>query len=371
MDINKNLSVNNITSNISRHGGNINEEAKRLGFNVNELLDASASLVPFHPTKELKDCLKKAINNTSLRNYPDRHQFELKEAIASFHLVAADMVLAGNGAAELNTWSARDASGIGLSCLPSPGFADYERALKCWGGAYFHAPLKLNWSASKPQSFPLQSQAKVIWITNPHNPTGQLWSRESLEKLLKQHSLVICDEAFLPLVPNGENQSLIPLVRKYQNLIVIRSLTKLFSIAGLRLGYVISTPKRLKQWEECRDPWPVNGLAIAIGIMLMTNHELLNRQINDIQKWVKTEGTWLHSSLKSLPGIIAHPSSTNFQLIQGEECLLELREKLAQRKILLRDCRSFPGLGSKWLRISLQTRSNNQKILQSIRENIK
>ena len=164
------------------------------------------------------------------------------------------MVLPGNGASELFTWAARDASSSGVNCLPSPGFNDYTRALTCWDASCIDMKLPLIWSAAAPQPFPRPPKASVIWITNPHNPTGQLWSRNSIESLLKDHKLVICDEAFLPLVPNGERQSLIPLVTKYQNLIVIRSLTKLFAIAGLRLGYAISTYERFKRWKEWRDP---------------------------------------------------------------------------------------------------------------------
>ena len=201
-------------------------------------------------------------------------------------------------------------------------------------------------------------------MTNPHNPTGQCWSRHSLEELLKENSLVICDEAFLPLVPNGEEESLIPLVNSYSNLIVLRSLTKLFSIAGLRLGYAISSTARLEQWQSYRDPWPMNGLAIAVGIKLMTEQDILRNQITKVQNWVEREGAWLDTNLKNLTGIKTHPSSTNFQLIEGKTSLVNFREILSRHNILLRDCRSFKGLGEKWLRISLQTKSNNRQIVK-------
>ena len=350
------------------HGGNISQEAKRLGFDPNQLLDASASLVPFLAPQKLHQYICKSITNNSLRNYPDRTHCDLREAIAKWHQIDPDSIFPGNGAAELNTWSAREASLIGISGLPSPGFADYERALRCWNAPYEHLYLPLDWSSKVPQRFTFESNAKVLWITNPHNPTGQLWSRKSLETLLEKHLLIICDEAFLPLVPDGEKQSLIPLVKKYENLIVIRSLTKFFAIAGLRLGYAVSMPSRLDRWGKLRDPWPLNGLAIAAGTMLMNDHEGLNQWTKKIQDWVSIEGEWLQLNLKKIPQINPHPSSVNFQLIQGEKSLLKLREDLAKKKILLRECLSFPRLGKNWLRISLQTRVNNQKIVQAIDE---
>ena len=103
----------------------------------------------------------------------------------------------------------------------------------------------------------------------PTTPPASSGVGSSLEPLLKRFRLVICDEAFLPLVPDGEQQSLIPLVSEAGNLVVIRSLTKLYGIAGLRLGYAVAQPERLQRWAEWRDPWPVNGIAMAVGQCLL------------------------------------------------------------------------------------------------------
>ena len=356
------------SSNIYKHGGNISQEASRLGLKPTDFLDASASLVPFALNTKIIRCIKKTLRGIDLRTYPDRNFSKLKAAISTWHGLEPSMVLPGNGASELITWAAREAKNHGISILPSPGFGDYKRALKCWDSPFSQIPLPLIWDSSFPQPFPINGESKAIWVTNPHNPTGQLWSRNSLEKLLKSDCLVICDEAFLPLVPNGEKQSLVPLLRKYQNLIVIKSLTKLFSIAGIRLGYALSSPKRLQKWEACRDPWPMNGIAIAIGTMLMSDQHLMKQQTQKVQQWISQEGFWLHSKLQCLPGITAHPSATNFQLIQSNNSLDFLREELAKKKILIRSCHSFEGLGETWLRISLQKRLDNIRIINEMKK---
>ncbi len=351
---------------ISTHGGNLNYEAERLGCKVDQLLDASASLVPFDLNRSLKKCLIRALHGSALRNYPDRQHQQFREVIGYWHQIDSSMVLPGNGASELITWAARDASVAGLSTLPVPGFGDYQRALLCWDADFVQKQLPLSWTSHAPQPFPISQDSEVLWITNPHNPTGQLWSRDSLEPLLNSYELVICDEAFLPLVPDGEKQSLIPLVADHPNLIVIRSLTKLFALAGLRLGYAITSPERLERWYRWRDPWPVNGLALAAGINLMTDGIALERWINRVQEWVKIEGKWLHAELNELPGITPFPSAVNFLLIHGDTSLLTLREQMSQKLILLRDCRSFVGLGDSWLRIGLQQRSGNRRILEEL-----
>ena len=351
-----------MTSLASGHGGEIQQAAQRLGVPAGRLLDASASLVPWTPFLGWSSLA------LGLRNYPDRQHGVLRSQLAVLHGVSPDHVLPGNGAAELFTWAARDAADRGVSVLLSPGFADYARALSCWNARSLFVPLALDWNDSFPQVFPGAPDANVLWVCNPHNPSGQLWSRASIEPLLNRYPLVICDEAFLSLVPDGERQSLIPLVAEYPNLVVIRSLTKLYGIAGLRLGYAVAQPDRLLRWAAWRDPWPVNGLASAAADQLLSSPARYQRWCRKAQHWVAEEGAWMQQKLAQLPGITPMPSSVNFLLIRGEQSLVPLREALEQRHhILLRDCRSFEGLGDCWLRIGLQSRANNRRIIRALR----
>ena len=354
------------------HGGNRAAMARRLGCRPGQLLDASASLVPFGPPWRLRlRLLGLLAGGASLRDYPDRSYRDLRLALAEGHGIAPEAVLPGNGAAELFTWAARDAAACGVSLLPTPGFADYERALRCWGGALRHQPLPLDGWQAGPQAWPGGSAAAdVLWITNPHNPTGQLWSRASLEPLLAGHALVIVDEAFLPLVPGGEAQSLIPLLRDHPQLVVIRSLTKLLAVAGLRLGYALGDPQRLRRWAGWRDPWPINGLAAGLATELLPDRRWLAR----VHTWVHDESLWLRRRLAELPGLEAMPSAANYLLLRshpatGPASLEPLRLALAERhRILLRDCRSFAGLDERWLRLSLLDRRGHHRLLRALRQ---
>jgi histidinol-phosphate/aromatic aminotransferase/cobyric acid decarboxylase-like protein len=391
------------------HGGNRIAIARRLGCRPEQLLEASASLVPFGPPARLRRAMRRALGGAGappgplsalaplasglaalgvpgidpaaaplLRDYPDRDYGALRQVIAAHHGLDPAAVLPGNGAAELFTWAARDAAAAGLSLLPTPGFADYGRALACWQGASRPLPLPLHWDGAFPQPFPLSADtctglAGTLWITNPHNPTGQLWSRSSLEPLLERFALVIVDEAFLPLVPAGEAQSLVPLLAAHPNLVVIRSLTKLFAIAGLRLGYALADPVRLARWASWRDPWPVNGLAALAGEVLLGDGPALERWLAHVQHWVAAEGPWLAGQLAALEGLVPLPSATNFLLVRGELggqplALEPLRLALQERhRILVRDCRSFEGLGETWLRIALLDRGGNRRLLRALR----
>ena len=350
------------------HGGNIFEKAKLLNVQVEELIDASASLVPFPLPKELRKSLIHAINGPYIKHYPDRSYKELRTAISNFHELDYNMILPGNGASELFNWIAKDASLHGLNALPSPCFSDYARSLNCWNANYIEIPLPLSWSNKKPQNFPLETNANVIWITNPHNPTGQLWSRSSIERFLKEQKMVICDEAFLPLVPNGEQESMIPLTKKYSNLIVVRSLTKLYSIAGIRLGYAITSSKRISQWEVWRDPWPVNALSVIAGTTIFNDHSNLEIWINKVQTWVTKEGKRMQSELQKFKYFHTLPSSSNFLLIKSNISLINLKDNMEKNNIIIRDCRSFDRLGENFLRISLQSRENNLRIINNLKK---
>jgi histidinol-phosphate/aromatic aminotransferase/cobyric acid decarboxylase-like protein len=362
------------------HGGNRMAIARRLGCRPSDLLDLSASLAPFGPPAPVRALLLRALAggaDSPLRDYPDRAFVGLRQAIARLHGLQPEQVWPGNGAAELFTWAARDGAALGPSLLPEPGFADYRRALACWGGSWHPWPLPLAWEAGFPQPFPLEipepQAGAVLWITNPHNPTGQLWSRASLEPLLERTPLLLVDEAFLPLTPGGEAQSLLPLVELHPNLVVIRSLTKLYGLAGLRLAYAAAAPERLERWARWRDPWPLNGLAVAAGEALLSDVRGYGRWCRRVQGWVAREGAAMARALAAFPGLVPLPSATNFLLVRGQGAggepisLEPLRLAMEERhRILLRDCRSFPGLDHTWLRIALSEPKGRRRLMGAL-----
>ena len=354
-----------------KHGGNVYANAKKLNLLPSEIIDASASLVPFDPPKIIIDSLNEEIENFGFKYYPDRSLSDLKEIIAKFHGTNPDNILPGNGASELITWAGYEASKFGISCIPSPSFVDYERSLNLWNSNLIHCELPKSWKNIFPQSFPLHPKGDVIWITNPHNPTGQLWRKNSLEAIIEKYKLVICDEAFLSITPNGDEESLIPLTKKYDNLLVLRSLTKIFNIPGLRLGYIIGSSKKLKQWEINRDPWPLNSFAIKAGIDLLSNQKFYGQWIRKIHSWINIERERVFAKLSKIEDLKVHHSSTNFFLIESKTSLSPNIKYLENKGILLRTCTSFKFLDEKWARISLQSRENNSLLCKEIQNSFK
>ena len=366
-----NLNNKGIKDKNFKHGGNILTQAKKLNLLPSKIIDSSASLVPFEPPKLILDVLISEIKTLGFRYYPERNLNSFREIIGEFHQIDPDNILPGNGASELITWAGYEASKSGASSIPSPGFVDYERSLNCWNASFDYSELPKNWSNSFPQTFPIKPICDVLWITNPHNPTGQLWDKKSLEIILKKYKLVICDEAFLAITPNGEKESLIPLTKRYDNLLVIRSLTKLFNIAGLRLGYIIGSSEKLKKWDTKRDPWPLNSFAIKAGIELLSNKILYEEWTSKIHDWVNTEKNWVSNELSKIKNLKVHNSSTNFFLIESKFSLSSNIHYLEKKGILIRECNSFRFLNEKWARISLQTRKNNKILCREIQNSFK
>ena len=353
------------------HGGNIYAQAKKLNLLPSEIIDSSASLVPFEPPRKLLKCLNEEIKSLGFRYYPEIDHLNLREIISKFHQINPEYILPGNGASELITWAGYEASQFGLSCIPSPSFVDYERSLNCWNSNFIYSELPKEWSNIFPQTFPLQPKGDVLWITNPHNPSGQLWTKKSLELTLKKYKLVICDEAFLAITPNGEKESLIPFTKTYDNLLVLRSLTKIFNIPGLRLGYVVGSPERLKKWNMKRDPWPLNSFAIKVGIELLSDKIFYKKWIEKIHIWINSEKKWVYDELSKVKSLKIHSSSTNFFLIESKSSLSSNISYLKNKGILIRECSSFRFLDNRWARISLQSRQNNKILCKEIHNSFK
>ena len=161
---------------------------------------------------------------------------------------------------------------------------------------------------------------------------------------------------------------MIGLVAKNRNLVVIRSLTKLFGAAALRVGYAIAQPDRLKRWQRWRDPWPVNGIAAALTERWLGSPGRYERWCGRVQRWTARQGAWMQRELAHVPDITPMPSAANFLLISGNRSLVPLRKTLQDdHRILLRDCRSFAGLGETWLRIGLQSPRDNRRIVSALK----
>jgi len=151
----------------------------------------------------------------------------------------------------------------------------------------------------------------------------------------------------------------------------LRSLTKIFNIPGLRLGYVIGSSKKLKQWEINRDPWPLNSFAIKAGIDVLSNKKFYEQWTKQIHSWINIEKKKVFEKLSKIDNLKVHNSSTNFFLIESKTSLSPNIKYLENKGILIRECTSFRFLDDKWARISLQSRKYNTLLCKEIQNSFK
>jgi L-threonine-O-3-phosphate decarboxylase len=341
------------------HGGNLRWAASVAHCAPEEILDFSASINPLGPPPSVLAALTGAI--ADLRHYPDPEYQLLRGAIAQYHHLEADWILPGNGAAELLTWAAWDLAVQPPTVLFTPSFADYDRALNAFNVAVRRITLPLDHC---PEKLPLPStQTGGLLLNNPHNPTGYQWSRAAILPWLEQFALVVIDEAFMDFLPPDEQSSLIADIEQFPNLVILRSLTKFYSVPGLRLGYAIAHPERLKQWQKRRDPWAVNQFAAVAG-EAMLNDRVFQAQTWD---WLPPTRAQLYQDLAAMPGLNPLPGRANFLLIKTARSSSELQQELLQRdRILVRDCVTFPELRDRYIRVAVRSTADNLRLVEGL-----
>ncbi|MGD1849690.1 MAG: threonine-phosphate decarboxylase CobD [Cyanophyceae cyanobacterium] len=353
---------------IPTHGGNLKWAAAIAQCSPGEILDFSASINPLGPPQSVLNALQNAIENQrALTAYPDPNYTRLREAIAQHHHIDPDWIFPGNGAAELFTWIARDCVNCSTVYLPVPAFADYGRALKALDIPITPIPLSLEpgnthlpWARSpRPPS--------ALWLNNPHNPTGRLWSADTIRQRLAETAealeLVAIDEAFMDFLPPEQQQSLIHQVTEYPQLVIVRSLTKFYSIPGLRLGYAIAHPDRLKRWQTWRDPWCVNALAEVAGLAALGDRDFVQKT----WRWLSAARENLQQRIGQLPGMAVYPGAANYLLVKSAVSVSAMQQQLLMGDaIAIRNCATFPELGDRYFRVAVRTPSQNEQLVSAL-----
>ncbi|RMF23623.1 MAG: threonine-phosphate decarboxylase [Cyanobacteria bacterium J083] len=348
------------------HGGNLTWAATIADCPASEILDFSASINPLGPPQSALRAITQGIKQ--LTAYPDPNYWHLKQTIAHWHQIPPNWVLPGNGAAELLTWAGRELAKKKVTYLLTPSFADYWRCLTTFGAKIAGYRLNLD---SQPIPFPLDLDAKGDYtqsgliINNPHNPTGQLWEKTEIRSYLDKFALVVVDEAFMDFLPTSQTESLIADIQQRDNLIILRSLTKFFSLPGLRIGYAISQPRRLEAWQKWRDPWAVNTLAVLAAEAAIQDQKFQT----STWRWLTTAKSDLYQRLRAIPGLQPRWGAANFLLVKTNVAsdLLQL-ELLKRHKILIRDCSTFPQLGNKYFRLAIRSSQENHRLLSALEQ---
>jgi histidinol-phosphate/aromatic aminotransferase/cobyric acid decarboxylase-like protein len=219
-----------------------------------------------------------------------------------------------------------------------------------------------------PVPLALDAHQRGLLLNNPHNPTGLLFGREAILPYVKQLGMVVVDEAFMDFLPPSDQETLIDAVEEFPNLVILRSLTKFYSLPGLRLGCAIAHPDILRRWQLLRDPWPVNALAAAAAAAVVRD-TVFERQTWD---WLPVARFELFEGLANLPGLQPFAGAANFLLVESSMSVSSIQKSLLERhRILIRDCLSFPELGDRFFRVAVRSRADNLRLIAGLAEVIR
>lgn len=301
----------------------------------------------------------------SVTQYPNPDA--ARAALAHLHQVASTHVLMTNGATEAFTLLARAyrPRDMGPVVMVHPQFSEPERALIAAGHEVRHVLCRPETGfALEPGEIP--ESAKMVFIGNPTNPTGVLHPAQLILSLLRPGRVVVVDEAFMDTVP-GEKQSVIP--HQLPGLVVVRSLTKSWSIPGLRVGYTVGDPAVIGAMSGQQPPWAVNSLALAAATACASFHA--QKEIEVLAKRVQSEVSLLTSGLRMVSddffGVyVPVMSVTPFVLAKvsfGESRRRQMRAK----GWAIRGCASFPGLGEDWWRITVRENDTTVRFLADLK----
>lgn len=349
------------------HGGNIYNVARQFGWKPSELIDMSSNINALGPPSGLMEYLKDRL--TSLTTLPEVDSTETSNLFAEHMNVGPERVLAANGTTQfIYTLPTMLESKNAL--ILGPTYADYADACALQG---IHA---LALIAEEQADFRLhmgclkKSLQKVdtAFICNPNNPTGHLIPFELLQHLCLTHPNInfIIDESYLPFVNGAERESMVN--SGLDNVIVLASLSKIYKIPGLRIGFVIASPQKIKKIRQRLLPWSVNSLAQAAVRFFNMQKEPIAEFVNKSRIFFKAQRQHFYERLSRIAGIKPYPSEAPFVLVRLSATITsdKIWHQFAQNKILIRNCSNFHGLSDRYIRISLKTPEANQLVADKL-----
>ncbi|MEX0983171.1 MAG: aminotransferase class I/II-fold pyridoxal phosphate-dependent enzyme [Bacteroidales bacterium] len=291
-----------------------------------------------------------------INHYPEPDAASLIHKLAKHHHVPEENVLITNGSCEAFYLLARVFQEK-HSLIPVPSFSEYEDASKVNN----HKITLIN-----NHNLSDFSTCDIVWLGNPNNPDGKTIPKETIEQYCKENPKVyfIIDEAYAELCSGFESS--ISQTIEYDNLIIIRSLTKTFSIPGIRIGYIIANHSIIHSLKKYSIPWYVNSLAIKAGNYILDEYNSLLPDINKILN----NSFQLQTKLNEIKSLEVVQSQCNFflvRLLKGTSDKLK-KYLLKEKSILIRDASNFKNLDNTWIRIATQKTAYNNLLFESLAE---
>jgi threonine-phosphate decarboxylase len=357
------------------HGGDIWGFARKYKVSLEDVLEFSGPINFLGPSPKALEAVQQ--HAKLIRYYPDPNPVELRRIVAEYvnqEGVDADNVILGNGSIELIYMITEIFPCSFKAVVPVPSFTEYEKAALRVGGEPVYVQL--------PPDFALDNEiikqaitedTKIVSICNPHSPSGRFYGKDEILDLVeycqKKGVIFSIDENYIEFTDKEQTDTLAAYVNKYENLFVIRSVTKFYGMPGIRFGYGLAGKGLIDKLQAVRLPWSINGLAGIATTAAFKDTEF----IQNTKTTIRREREQFAKALSEIDGLHVFPSETNFLLVKitsGKVTSTKLKEALAKEGILIRDCCTFVGLDDTFFRVTVRSGKDNQKLVDVIKEKL-
>ena len=328
------------------------------------ILDFSANINPLGPPSSIQKHWGDFFQG--IGQYPDPQTASLKKKLAEREGIKEKQILVGNGGAEIISLIGRLLAGKRVMIV-EPAFSEYEKACQINDCDLSYFQLGEEWGIDLDALKGKLPCVDAVFLCNPNNPTGLYYKKETiaaiLEECKRQNCMLIVDEAFYDFVP--EYESLVPYLTEYPQFVLLRSLTKMFAIPGLRLGYAMASTEIVEKLADYQSHWSVNSIAIQAGNLCLEEE----RYIENTVQFIRSERERLVSFYEKY-GFAVSASKVNFYLLRDpqQSDQYPLFRFLLQNGIVPRHTFNFPGLEGRWLRFAIRTSVENRRLMEVMQE---
>ena len=329
-----------------------------------DALDFSANVSPLGLPAGVAAAITNALPTAD--RYPDPLCRELRAALAGAEGVPADWILCGNGAADL-IFRLALAVRPRRALLPAPTFAEYEAALQTVGCAVQRVFLREENTFAVTEEFidAVTPETDIVFLCQPNNPTGQVTPPALVERLVRRcaecGAVLAVDECFLDFLPDRDALTAKQLLRDAPQLIILKAFTKLYAMAGVRLGYALcGDAALLEKMRGAGQPWAVSSLAQAAGLAALQE----TAYAGAVRALIAEQRPRMAAGLRAL-GLRVMDGQANYLLFRATP---DFGEKLRRRGAVVRSCANYPGLDAAWYRTAVRTAEENTRLLQIMGE---
>jgi histidinol-phosphate aminotransferase len=337
--------------------------AKQLGVTTKQIIKLNFNENLFMPRVKQAKLVKELAEEIDLRMYPEDEEVKLREKLTGYIKVPKDFLVVGNASDELIDRIIRlfiEKGDIAISFAPT--FSIPRLCVKRQEGEYITVPLLSSLQLDvKGMLSKFTDKTRLLYICSPNNPTSTQYKAEDIEKLAKAFpGIVILDEAY------GEfaDYSFVPRIREFENMIILRTFSKAFGLAALRLGYAVANPELAKIIvEKTPLPYPVNAFSLRMGSKMLDNVDLMMESVRQ----VKSERAKLIKALNEIDGVQAFDSQANFLLVNTQKPCDEVNEKLLKRGIMLKKWGKILQYNN-CFRVTVGLPEMNAKLVEALKE---